>query len=189
MDPLVSPCEDFYQFSCGRWPQHHELPSDRSYYDTFSLMKDELKAKLRELLEDPFSEEDNNALYSAKNLYASCMNERAIEELKEKPLVNLLEELGGWPVTNSNWSEDTFDWVHQIYPSSGQYNNDILLSQWVAPDGKNSSINIIQLDQADLGLPSREYYIQGTQQLEAYGRFMVDIAQLLGASLEQAEKT
>lgn len=44
------------------------------------------------------------------------------------------------------------------------------------------------MDQADLGLPSREYYVQGTQQLEAYGRFMVDIAQLLGASLDQAER-
>ncbi|GFS75640.1 neprilysin-1 [Nephila pilipes] len=186
MDPLVSPCEDFYQFACGKWAQHHELPSDRSYYDTFSLMKDELKAKLRELLEDPASEEDSNATISAKNLYVSCMNERAIEELKEQPLLNLLEELGGWPVISSNWSEESFDWVLQI-ARLRQYNNDILLGQWVAPDGKNSSLNIIQLDQADLGLPSKEYYIQGTQQLEAYGRFMVDIAQLLGATPEQAE--
>ncbi|KAG8180916.1 hypothetical protein JTE90_020143 [Oedothorax gibbosus] len=187
MDPGVDPCDDFYQFSCGKWAQHHELPSDRSYYDTFSLMKDELKAKLRELLEEPFTEEDSNATLSAKNLYASCMNERAIEELKEQPLLTLLEELGGWPVTNSNWSEDHFNWVEQI-GQLRQYNNDILLGQWVAPDGKNSSINIIQLDQADLGLPSREYYVQGTQQLEAYGRFMVDIAVLLGAPQERAEK-
>ncbi|GFX17356.1 membrane metallo-endopeptidase-like 1 [Trichonephila clavipes] len=186
MDPVVSPCEDFYQFACGKWAQHHELPSDRSYYDTFSLMKDELKAKLRELLEEPLCEEDSNATISAKNLYVSCMNERAIEELKEQPLLNLLEELGGWPVISSNWSEEYFDWVLQI-ARLRQYNNDILLGQWVAPDGKNSSLNIIQLDQADLGLPSKEYYIQGTQQLEAYGRFMVDIAQLLGATPEQAE--
>lgn len=69
----------------------------------------------------------------------------AIEELKEQPLLTLLEELGGWPVTSSNWSENYFNWVEQI-AILRQYNNDILLGQWVAPDGKNSSINIIQVN-------------------------------------------
>lgn len=40
---------------------------------------------------------------------------------------------------------------------------------------------VTQLDQAETGLPSRDYYIRGTQQVEAYLRFMVSIAQLLGA--------
>ncbi|XP_054714705.1 neprilysin-4-like isoform X2 [Uloborus diversus] len=187
MDTAAPPCEDFYQFACGRWPQHHELPGDRSYYDTFSLMKDELKSMIRVLLEEPIAEEDSNATISAKNLYASCMNERAIEQLRERPLVQLLDELGGWPVTNPNWTEESFDWVEQV-ARLRQYSNDILIGQWVGPDGKNSSVHIIQLDQADLGLPSREYYMQGTQQLDAYGQFMVDIARLLGAPQEVAEQ-
>lgn len=185
MDTNVSPCEDFYQFACGKWHEHHDLPTDRSYYDTFSLVKDELKAKLRDLLEMPISESDSNSTIGAKNLYASCMNEEAIEAMKERPLADLLEELGGWPVMDSNWTEDDFDWV-SLVAKLRQFNNDILISQWVGPDGMNSSINIIQLDQAELGLMSRDYYIQGSQQLEAYGRFMVDIAELLGATPERA---
>lgn len=68
----------------------------------------------------------------------------AIEELKEAPLVLLLEDLGGWPVTISNWSEENFDWVYQIARLQ-QYSNNILISQWVGPDGKNSSMHIIQV--------------------------------------------
>ena len=57
------------------------------------------------------------------------------------------------------------------------YNNDILVSLWVGPDGKNSDQYIVQVsltsdqininsspfqfDQSDLVLPSSEYYHQG----------------------------
>lgn len=68
----------------------------------------------------------------------------AIEELKERPLGLLLEDLGGWPVTRANWSEDNFDWVYQIAQLQ-LYSNNILISQWVGPDGKNSSMHIIQV--------------------------------------------
>ena len=68
----------------------------------------------------------------------------AIEELKEQPLVSLLDDLGGWPVTTANWTEDDFDWVYQIAKLQ-LYSNNILISQWVGPDGRNSSMHIIQV--------------------------------------------
>ena len=86
------------------------------------------------------------------------------------------------------------------------YNNDILVSLWVGPDGKNSDqyivqvlkycrevLNIfllVQFDQSDLVLPSSEYYHQGINHpiMKAYQDILTNIATLLGANFYQAEK-
>ncbi|EEC19985.1 neprilysin, putative, partial [Ixodes scapularis] len=135
---------------------------------------------LSELLESPIDSTDSNATINAKNLYASCLNETVIEARREKPLLKLLDSLGSWPVITPNWTGDDFDWLN-LTAVMRRHSNDILFGQWVGADSKNSTVNVIHLDQAETGLPSRDYYIRGTQQVEAYFRFMVSIAQLLGA--------
>lgn len=187
MDPTVDPCVDFYGYACGRWKRYHVLPPDRPHYDTFAQMKDELKILLKELLESPVDESDSNVTRNAKNLYASCLNETVIEARREKPLLVLLESLGSWPVVTANWSRENFDWLN-LTAVMRQHSNDILFAQWVGADSKNSSSNVIHLDQAETGLPSRDYYVRGTQQAEAYFKFMVDVAELLGAQRSFAVK-
>lgn len=47
---------------------------------------------------------------------------------------------------------------------------------------------LIQLDQPSLGMPSREYYLKESdgEYKDAYLRFMIAMARLLGAEEEQA---
>lgn len=47
MDKTSNPCTDFYQFSCGKWKHHFKIPDDQSSYNTFSLMKDQLRISLK----------------------------------------------------------------------------------------------------------------------------------------------
>lgn len=65
----------------------------------------------------------------------------------------------------------------------GDYNQPIIVEQYVGPDDRNSSLNIIQFDQTTLGLPSREYFLKAEENKEkqAYLDLMVDMAELLGA--------
>lgn len=62
----------------------------------------------------------------------------------ETPLINLLDDLGGWPILKTSWSPEKFDWVYLV-AQLRLYNNDVLISESVAPDIKNSDQYVIQV--------------------------------------------
>lgn len=62
----------------------------------------------------------------------------------ERPLTQLLDELGGWPILRPGWDPEKFDWL-LLVAQLRLYNNDILISEWVAPDIKNSDQYVIQV--------------------------------------------
>lgn len=188
MDPSADPCSDFYQFACGKWNGKFPIRQDKAVDNTFERLKEDLDDVLRSLLEEPTSESDNNITKAVKTLYSGCMNIERIETLGAAPLLELLDELGGWPVLLGDaWNGTDYDWVRQM-AQLRNYNNDILISEWVAADITNSSNHIIQLDQPMLGLPGREYFINpgDFQYREAYLNLMLSVTQILGASVDVA---
>ncbi|KAK1121028.1 hypothetical protein K0M31_010810 [Melipona bicolor] len=110
-----------------------------------------------------------------------------LEQRMERPLIQLLDELGGWPILRPDWDPEKFDWL-LLVAQLRLYNNDILISEWVAPDIKNSDQYVIQFDQTSLGLPTRDYFLQpsNTIYLKAYKNYLIKISTLLGASLQNA---
>ena len=49
MDTSVSPCDDFYQYSCGGWMSRHDIPPTRTKVTVFDEMKDENDERTREV--------------------------------------------------------------------------------------------------------------------------------------------
>lgn len=47
MDATVDPCEDFFEYACGTWNRVHIIPDDKSSYNTFRKLGDELHAALK----------------------------------------------------------------------------------------------------------------------------------------------
>ncbi|XP_065371462.1 neprilysin-4 [Calliphora vicina] len=131
-----------------------------------------------------------DAQIKARHLYQSCTNNKLLEKRGIQPLLHLVENLGGWPVLDPKWNAQNFDWLN-LTAHLRRYNNDILIVQWVGPDIKNSDENIIQFDQTNLGLPTREYYLQdvNAKYLHAYQRFMSEVMYKLGAPKVTAMKT
>ncbi|XP_059997177.1 endothelin-converting enzyme 1 isoform X4 [Lagenorhynchus albirostris] len=112
------------------------------------------------------------------------MNESRIEELKAKPLMELIEKLGGWNITGP-WDKDNFQGTLQVVTS--HYRTSPFFSVYVSADSKNSSSNVIQVDQSGLGLPSRDYYLNKTENekvLTGYLNYMVQLGKLLGGGDE-----
>ncbi|XP_064459622.1 neprilysin-1-like [Ornithodoros turicata] len=189
MDQTADPCEDFFQFACGTWNKRHQIPEDRPSVSTFEVLADELQIILKDLLEEHATPYDNSATIKAKRLYNSCMRLNVIESMGDRPLRHLLRSLGGWPVTQKNWTAPPWPFERLLGILRGQYDQCVIVEQWVGPDDKNSSVNIIQIDQQmTFGLPSREYYLNDSSEKDrhAYHRLMVEVAMLLGADHEDA---
>lgn len=67
-----------------------------------------------------------------------------LERRSERPLLELLDSLGGWPILRRDWNADRFDWI-LLMARLRLYNNDILIAEWVGPDIKNSGQYVIQV--------------------------------------------
>lgn len=91
-----------------------------------------------------------DAALKARFLFKSCMNYEILEKRGHQPLLDLLNLLGGWPILDPQWKEEDFDWI-ELMAKLRLYNNDILISEWVGPDIKNSDEFVIQFDQTSLG--------------------------------------
>lgn len=190
MDRTADPCQDFYQYACGNWNKKHIIPDDRPSFNTFEKLHDDLQIKLRSLLEEGIQDYDSVATSKAKHLYKSCINTSRIEAVGDAPLHQMISLLGGWPVVEKNWKEDSFVVEESLGLVRANFTSIIIIFCSVAADDKNSSSNIIQIDQPDFGMPSREYYLNDrvSDYIHAYLQYMVDTAILFGANQTDAER-
>ncbi|XP_044890891.1 membrane metallo-endopeptidase-like 1 isoform X4 [Felis catus] len=199
MDPSGEPCDDFYQYACGGWLQHHVIPETNSRYSVFDVLRDELEIILKGVLENSTAK-DRPAVQKAKMLYRSCMNESVIEKRDSQPLLNILDLMGGWPVAMDKWNEGVgpkWELEQQLALMNAQFNRRVLIDLFIWNDDQNSSRHIIYVraapggrDQPTLGMPSREYYFdEGNNHKvrEAYLQFMVSVAAMLRADMNLPE--
>uniref|UniRef100_A0A4W3JDU4 Phosphate regulating endopeptidase homolog, X-linked n=1 Tax=Callorhinchus milii TaxID=7868 RepID=A0A4W3JDU4_CALMI len=190
----ADPCNNFFEFACGKWLKENSIPDEYSSYGTYKMISKSVKIMLKELLQKPVAEgEEVEAIQKAKLLYQSCMNETAIEMNDMKPLLEILKDPAlRWPVLETyngpegTWKEQEFSLLETLAVLRGQYNNNILFTFSVEVDSKNSEDHILTLDQGSLFMESREDYLTNSTETKTYRdallKLMIDMAILLGAN-------
>ncbi|KFB42374.1 AGAP001791-PA-like protein [Anopheles sinensis] len=192
MDQIVEPCKDFYTYACGRFLKETIVPDEKVSVGTITVIDDRLQQQLRSLVSDEISETEATPFKLAKNLYKLCMNKTRIEENGIKPLLSILDTLGGWPVLKGDsWDmESTWSWEKSVIDfNNNGYSTDYFFDFSIDSDLKNSTRRIIDTDEASLGI-SREYLVKGMENpiVSAYYEYMVDMAVLLGADEARAKR-
>lgn len=183
IDPKADPCNDFFQFACGMWRKKQVIPEDKSITGVFYQVDDSVDIILKYLLEKEIEDTDIEAVRKAKRLYQSCVNLDNIEKDNFTSAKGLIKELGGWPVLGADWKEDTFNLIELLKRIRLYTNSPPLMDMYVYDDSKNPTRNILYIDQPQLGLPDREYFLRGRndRKLLAYEKYAREMAVIFGA--------
>jgi len=151
MNNAAGACTDFYQYACGGWIKSHPLPADRASYARFTEVDDRNNDVLRDILEKASANAPNPDARKSGDYYASCIDEKQIEEKGVAPLAADLARIDS--VTTRSRLAPVISALHATGVP-------VFFSFGSTPDFKDASKVIADADQGGLGLPDRDYYIK-----------------------------
>lgn len=196
MDLGVDPCDDFYEYSCSGWVKANPIPDGKSNWGTFMKLEQQNYLVIKHVLEQPIETFKSKAERKAKMYYESCLDANdTIESLGAKPMLDLIEKLGGWNITKSGFNVSNWTLQNTLQIIQNKFSIGALFSYGVGEDDRNSTRHVLQIDQSGLALPTRDNYLNRTAEhlkvLKAYLEYMTKVGVLLGgeknSTLEQMQ--
>lgn len=153
LDESIDPCDNFYEFACGSFIKNTFIPDDKANVDSFTILTDKLQEQLRQIITEESKPDELRPFTLLKNLNKACLNKTIIEKRGNAPLLDLLNEYGGWPVVKGDeWIEAGWDWVDNIkrFRQAG-LDTSIIFTLSVSTDLKNSTTRKIYVSETLYG--------------------------------------
>jgi putative endopeptidase len=151
-DLAVPPGKSFYDYANGTYVRALVIPADRSRYGAFDAIAELSRNRLRALIEktaaDPAASGD---LARVAGLYRSFMDEAGVEALGAKPLTADLAAIR---------AEKTLGDIARGMGQSHRKFGGSVIAASVGDDAMNPTAYAVTLNQAGIGLPDRDYYLE-----------------------------
>ncbi len=149
------PQDDFYRHVNGKWLDTFEIPADKARYGSFTKLGDDSETQSKEIIETSAKAQNAAGSEAQKigDLYNSFMDEAGIEELGLAPLKNEFANI------------DNIKDKKELAPLMAHLTAigvSVPFVPYVHQDNKDSTKYVVDLYQAGLGLPDRDYYLKDT---------------------------
>lgn len=185
IDSSLNPGDNFFLYANKIWLDTAQIPPSQSGVGAYMFMNYPQRLRLQNIL-DSVSQSTNKAGTLEQKIgdfYASGMdtvtiNARGFEPLK--PILNDIDNITDIPS------------MMKFVASQMANGNMSIISFYVYPDNKNSSLNIGHVMQTGIGLPERDYYFKSDphtiQVQNAYKKAITTFFVLTGTDVGQAGK-
>jgi putative endopeptidase len=149
-DLSVSPGDDFFRYANGTWLDSNEIPSDRTRWGTFDMLREKSDHDVRTIIEEvalaggaPGSNQQKIADY-----YNAFLNQDAIDAAGLAPIQPEVDQINAL-----NTHEETIRLIATPGIAVGSP-----IAIFVGLDERNPNRYACNMVHAGLGLPEREYY-------------------------------
>jgi len=153
LDKSVNPGTDFFMYANGGWIKNNPIPAAYSSWGIGNEVTEEIRDRLKKINEDALKANAIKGSGTQKigDFYYTGLDSAGIEKAGISPLqqqLNLIDQ-----------AKDAHDILNAaaILTTVGARN---FIGMRVGQDDKNSSKMMVQLGQAGLGLPNRDYYFK-----------------------------
>lgn len=184
IDTSVDPCTDFYQYACGNWRKTNPIPSDQTRWGRFNELAEYNNYLLYSDLKAAADAPKTPLQKKYGDYFAACMNSDLADKLGAKPIEPVLKTIAGW--------NDKKKLAILMGETENKFAIGYFFNFGSDQDQKDSSQQIGEVDQAGLGLPDRDYYLNQDDRSKKirsqYLEHMTKMFTLVGDTPEQAAK-
>ena len=188
LDTTINPATDFFQYANGGWIKNNTIPAEESSWGIGQLVQKDIYNRLRTISEKAAATPAAAGTVTQQigDLWTSGMDSAAIEHQGLTPLKEDLER-----ISTIQTSADLL----RVTAAFHQKNINVLFSDGVGQDDKNSAQMAYQVEQGGLGMPNRDYYFntddKTTKVKKSYQHYLFVTFRQLGsdsvAALTQAD--
>ena len=173
----VHPGDDFFMHVNGKWFDAFELPSDKTRYGSFNLLREKSEQQTRFIIEDLAAEQPDIETSAGKvaAMYNAFLDTDAIEAAGLAPAKPYLDQIA---------AVETRADLARMFGTPGIASP---LSGFVWVDAKDPTTYIPQMSISGLGLPDRDYYLKTDEKSEAIKGSYIELLTFLLTQLGEAD--
>ncbi len=177
MDKSVKPGDDFFRYAGGTWMKNTKIPADRTRWGSFNILAAKAEEDVKNIVNEVASKKNAPGSIEQKvaDYYSSYLDTKTIDGLGLKPFQADLDRIAGFK---------THEDVGRFIGDPGvAANSPIAVGFFYGLDDKNPDRYAVDILQAGLGMPDRDYYLKSDAKFaetrtayRAYIQKMLDLA-------------